>query len=113
MTRFCIICNYISRLIPPIASRCAKFRFKPLPHDAMIGRLQYICEQERVVHPTGFAWVATAFAAEAACLRLSAPSPQRAFSCPSLPRCADEQLVRTLRQRGQEKTRCSGGAILS
>jgi len=49
VTRFCIICNYISRLIPPIASRCAKFRFKPLPHDAMIGRLQYICAEEGIV----------------------------------------------------------------
>jgi len=49
VTRFCIICNYISRLIPPIASRCAKFRFKPLPHEAMVGRLQHICEAERVV----------------------------------------------------------------
>merc|ERR1712060_51366 len=48
VTRFCIICNYISRLIPPIASRCAKFRFKPLPHEAMVGRLQYICEVEGV-----------------------------------------------------------------
>lgn len=48
VTRFCIICNYISRLIPPIASRCAKFRFKPLPREAMIGRLQFICEQEGV-----------------------------------------------------------------
>jgi len=48
VTRFCIICNYISRLIPPIASRCAKFRFKPLPHDSMIARLRHIASEEGV-----------------------------------------------------------------
>ena len=46
VTRFCIICNYISRLIPPIASRCAKFRFKPLPQAAVVGRLTMVCENE-------------------------------------------------------------------
>ena len=48
VTRFCIICNYISRLIPPIASRCAKFRFKPLPAEAMVSRLGHIAQQEQV-----------------------------------------------------------------
>ena len=51
MTRFCIICNYISRLIPPIASRCAKFRFKPLPHEAMVERLSFIATSEGVDCP--------------------------------------------------------------
>jgi replication factor C subunit 2/4 len=51
VTRFCIICNYITRLIPPIASRCAKFRFKPLPEEAMVSRLQHICAEESVSCP--------------------------------------------------------------
>ena len=51
VTRFCIICNYISRLIPPIASRCAKFRFKPLPAEAMRERLEFIATSESVSIP--------------------------------------------------------------
>lgn len=47
-TRFCLICNYVSRIIEPITSRCSKFRFKPLSKDILIKRLEYICEQERV-----------------------------------------------------------------
>lgn len=50
-TRFCIICNYVSKIIAPIASRCAKFRFSPLSRESQLGRLQYITEQEKVVVP--------------------------------------------------------------
>ena len=47
-TRFCIICNYVSKIIDPIASRCAKFRFSPLSKKSQIDRLEYIRQQERV-----------------------------------------------------------------
>jgi DNA polymerase III delta prime subunit len=49
-TRFCIICNYISRIIEPIASRCAKFRYKPLTFDTMTAQLKRICDEEKIVY---------------------------------------------------------------
>lgn len=47
-TRFCLVCNYVSRIIEPITSRCTKFRFKPLGEDKIIERLKHICELEGV-----------------------------------------------------------------
>ncbi len=44
--RFILSCNYVSRIIEPIQSRCAVFKFKPISKDAMKRRLIEICEKE-------------------------------------------------------------------
>ena len=53
-TKFCLICNYVSRIIEPITSRCSKFRFKPLAKETLVARLEMIMEAEGVsVSPGG------------------------------------------------------------
>ncbi|XP_022652790.1 replication factor C subunit 4-like isoform X2 [Varroa jacobsoni] len=47
-TRFCLICNYVTKIIPPLNSRCSKFRFKPLPTQVLIDKLDTICAIESV-----------------------------------------------------------------
>ncbi|KAJ7309635.1 hypothetical protein JRQ81_007690 [Phrynocephalus forsythii] len=47
-TRFCLICNYLSKIIPALQSRCTRFRFGPLTPDLMVPRLQYVIEKENV-----------------------------------------------------------------
>jgi len=51
VTRFCLICNYVSRIIEPVASRCAKFRFAPLERGSMASRVRFIASEEHVNVP--------------------------------------------------------------
>ena len=44
--RFILIANYVSGIIEPIQSRCAVFRFAPIPKEAMFERLKYIAKCE-------------------------------------------------------------------
>lgn len=53
ITRFCLICNYVTRIIDPLASRCSKFRFKPLDADNAKARLTEIAELEGVKYEPG------------------------------------------------------------
>ncbi|KAF7558533.1 hypothetical protein G7046_g5626 [Stylonectria norvegica] len=48
ITRFCLICNYVTRIIDPLASRCSKFRFKSLDQENAKKRLEIIAEKEGV-----------------------------------------------------------------
>ncbi|AGN16670.1 MAG: replication factor C small subunit [Methanobrevibacter boviskoreani] len=43
---FILSCNYPSRIIDPIQSRCAIFRFAPIKGEAITKRLKYICDEE-------------------------------------------------------------------
>ncbi|KAJ8902577.1 hypothetical protein NDN08_006978 [Rhodosorus marinus] len=47
-TRFCMICNYVNKIIPALQSRCTRFRFGPLKREDLIARLGEICKIENV-----------------------------------------------------------------
>merc|ERR1712129_204591 len=47
-TRFCLICNYVNKIIPALQSRCTKFRFAPLRTEDIRGRVAHIAESEGV-----------------------------------------------------------------
>eukprot|EP00798_Chlamydomonas_sp_ICE-L_P020071 gene20072-26788_t len=72
VTRFCFICNYVSRIIEPLASRCAKFRFRPLGDEVMGARVELICEKENVQMQPGAMSTLSASA-----VRLAGPSVNR------------------------------------
>jgi replication factor C small subunit len=46
--RFIIIANNISKIIAPIQSRCATFKFTSIPEEDMINHLEYIAKKEKV-----------------------------------------------------------------
>lgn len=43
---FILSCNYSSKIIDPIQSRCAIFRFGPIKSEEVVSRLSYICREE-------------------------------------------------------------------
>jgi len=46
--RFCLICNYASKIMPALQSRTTRFRFAPLTDEQAIGRTQHVAEAEGV-----------------------------------------------------------------
>lgn len=57
MTRFCLVCNYVTRIIDPLASRCSKFRFKSLDQQNAVNRVEDIAKLEGVKMAPGVSGV--------------------------------------------------------
>lgn len=47
-TRFCILANYAHKLTPALLSRCTRFRFQPLPKEAIDRRINNVLVHERL-----------------------------------------------------------------
>lgn len=52
VTRFCFICNYISKITDAIKSRCTAVYFKKLSNECMIEKLNNISQKECINIPT-------------------------------------------------------------
>lgn len=53
-TRFCLIGNYVSKVIPALQSRCTRFRFAPLGPDSVRERVQHVVNCESLdISPSG------------------------------------------------------------
>lgn len=46
--RFILICNYSSKIIPALQSRCTKLRFAPLTEEQIVGRLRFVAKSENL-----------------------------------------------------------------
>jgi replication factor C small subunit len=49
--KFILLCNYINKIIDPIVSRCAVFRFTNLSKEKIIERLKFIVNKEKLQIP--------------------------------------------------------------
>jgi len=47
-TRFILSCNYSSKIVDAIQSRCAVFKFKPLPEEDLLGLIEEIAKKEKL-----------------------------------------------------------------
>lgn len=90
-TRFILSCNYSSKMIDPIQSRCAIFRFRRLTEEQMAGLMDSIIVKEKLKVSPG-AKKALSIVSEGDCRRLE----NLMQSCAALSENIDEKLVYSL-----------------
>jgi replication factor C subunit 3/5 len=100
--RFCLICNYVSKIIPALQSRCTRFRFQPLPEQFVKVRLEYICSEEAVVlKPGGLEALIelgggdmrrTLNLLQSTCMSAGEVSEEAAYACAGKPQPAEIEL---------------------
>jgi len=47
-TRFCLICNYVNKVIPALQSRCTRFKFKQIPIEDALDKIKFIATNEGI-----------------------------------------------------------------
>jgi replication factor C subunit 3/5 len=45
--RFCIVCNYVGKIVPAVQSRCTRMRFGPLPEKEVNRRVEGVITSEK------------------------------------------------------------------
>ncbi len=50
--RFCLISNYVSKIIPALQSRCTRFKFRQISFGEAITRIVDICRNEKLIIST-------------------------------------------------------------
>jgi len=50
ITRFILICNYVTKIIPPLASRCSRYRFDPVSLSMMKSIIENILINEKIFY---------------------------------------------------------------
>jgi len=101
--RFCLICNYASKIIPALQSRCTRFRFAPLEQAQARGRLEVVASAEEVVStPEGLdACVTLGMGDMRKCLNIlqsthmafDSVTPENVYQCTGSPMPADVEAV--------------------
>lgn len=52
ITRFILICNYVTKIIPPLSSRCSRYRFNQITLNSMKIIIENILNKENIYYDT-------------------------------------------------------------